>query len=228
MTSHGTTALPQSLWDALESAYQEYASVLHDSTRTPTERQKDRKKTAQQVADVARAGRKAGWSLPILAQPCGVTSERLRQVIEANPKKPRRRNMPPIPEFPKYEKPVAPKPKPKTTRGHLTARERSTLKELADLARHNTGSRPLNSKYRKASERFSRMVIKLHSERNVTWRELSEATDLTIGALRMRAARHGLGSVPPSIKPYMGVVIHSKDDKQQPKPSTKKKSTKVG
>src|SRR5690606_41443725 len=73
----------------------------------------------------------------------------------------------------------------------------------------------------KDSERFSRMIIRLH-RRGVVWREIAEASGHTISGLRMRAARHGYGKgAPPSIAPYRRSVI--------PRPKkvdlTEKKST---
>lgn len=197
----GTTTLPPELWKALESAYQAYNTANQ-------ERSKDRDAKAVSLAVLAAAGRKAGWPVRALAEPCGVTPERLRQIIKDRAGGKR---LPANPKFPKYEPPRAKKdrtPKSKIKRSNLTPEERSELKELAVLARQNTGSRPLNSPYRRASERFSRLIIKYH-KRGVIWGEMADATGHKISGLRMRAARHGYGKgAPPSIAPYRRVVIH--------------------
>lgn len=214
----GITTLPQEVWDALESAYQAY----HEANQAQA---KDRDKKAVRLAVLAAAGRKAGWPVRALAEPTGVSAERLRQIIRDRAAgKP----LPRSPKFPKYSPPRAKKERPKKIqRSHLTEEERAELEELAILARQNTGSRPLNSPYRRASERFSALIIKYH-KRGVIWGEMAEATGHKISGLRMRAARHGYGSgAPPSIAPYRRMVIHGKHKEVKPpqKAAAKKKTT---
>lgn len=219
-TTPGTAAvLPQESRDALIAAYQAYNEANQvrpgeienpEARRKATERRdKNRQDRARRLANLAAAGRQAGWPVRALAEPLGVTPERLRQIIKDWGSGARNVR----PRFPKYAPPVTQKvvtPRKTIVRSHLTKAEAKELRDLAKDAPHNTGSRPLDSKFRKASERYSALLIEYH-DRGVTWGEMAEVTGYTITGLRMRAARHGYGKgAPPSIEPYRGIVIHSK------------------
>lgn len=223
--NRGTDELPQELKQALRDAYLAYhrANVRSEgSTRAAKTKQRDA--AGRKLAALALAGRRAGWPVRALAEPCGdITPERLRQIIRDRAPS---RLPAGTPTFPKYERPrQAPRPAPraKIKRSTLTEDEAAELARLAVTARQNTGSRPLTSQYRKDSERFSRMIIRLH-KRGVVWREIAEASGHTISGLRMRAARHGYGKgAPPSIAPYRRIVIHrpKKVDLTEKKSTTK-------
>lgn len=221
------------------AAYQAYAQVnqVHpgeienpEARRKATERKaKNREERARRLANLAAAGRQAGWPVRALAEPLGVTPERLRQIIKDWGTGARVR-----PSFVKYAPPVTRKavvPKKTIKRSHLTEVEATELTELAKKAPHNTGSRPLDSPFRKASEDYSKLLIKYH-DRGVTWGEMAEVTGYTVTGLRMRCARHGYGKgAPPSIEPYRGVVIHPKkvedaaEGANAPKAATKRKKS---
>jgi hypothetical protein len=216
--------LPQPLRDQLRAAYQDYHQVNARSDHSDrATKNKQRDAAGRKLASLALAGRRAGWPVRLLAEPCGdITPERLRQIIRDRAPS---RVPAGTPSFPKYERPrPAPKrPRNKIKRSSLTEKEAAELARLAVTARQNTGSRPLTSQYRKDSERFSQMIIRLH-KRGVVWREMAEASGHTISGLRMRAARHGYGKgAPPSIAPYRRIVIHpakkvavKKDDSAKP------------
>lgn len=199
--SQGTaSSLPEDAWNALAEAYEAYKEAKDD----PRERE-DR---GTVVANLAKAAEDQGWPRRVVAEPCGVTPERLRQVIRSY----ENRDLVVAGEdlFPQYRRPTAAPPVERQTRkrSHLTPEEVAELKRLAPLARANTGSRPLESEYRKASEEFSRLIMEFH-DRGVVWREMADVTGLTINGVRIRASRHGYGKgAPPSIKPYMRVTIH--------------------
>lgn len=201
---HYEIVLPKRIEQSLRGAYRAYAKASAAGDRDA------RISTGQRLAAIAQAGRDAHWRWTVLAAPCGITPERLRQITNtyAEPGGP----VVGVPAFPDFERKLqraraAADPHPLPPRGRLTDQERDQLRELATVAKTNTGSVPLNDPRRKASERFSELIIRLR-ERRVTWREISEASGHTQIGLRMRAARYGLGSLPPSVAPYRRINIH--------------------
>lgn len=214
MADTTTPTLPTEAATALKQAYKEYAKAVSG-------RSEKRVELAVELARIANLGREANWSMRALSEPLGVTPERLRQIIAQYQDQ---LDAPPsvTVSFPTYEPPRRATPQPsKKARVHLTEAEAKRLQELAPLAKKNTGSRPLNSKYRAASEEFSKLIMD-HHDNGVIWEEISDATrpwtswpiaeeDLavahqaekdedpinplrpehTISGLRMRAARHG-------------------------------------
>ena len=216
----GAVEIPAENSAALTDAYEVYrvaAAARND---------KKRKDAGIHLARLISAGRKAGWTVRLMASHTGVTSERLSQIVKAyDDGKPPRRG---TPKFPVLE-PVKPKKeeKPKSPRSHLTKREAKELLTLAKRASQNTGSRPLNSPYRKDSEKFSKLIIEYH-ERGVIWDEIAEASGLSFVGVRMRAARHGYGKgAPPSIKPYRRMVVHPVATKKEGDPAPAESPTKV-
>lgn len=230
--SRATMALPPETAQALRTAYQAYAAAAR-------ERSPERTETATALANIAAKGRKWGWPIQVMAEPCEITPERLRQIT----KKWATGDDVDV-EFPDQrarKKVIRRRRRPK--RAHLSVEEADRLLELSDDARKNTGSRPLDSKFRKASEEFSRLIME-HHDRGVIWREISDATregrpgwplpeefleeirvaeetgepdpyppTHHVSGLRMRAARHGYNNgAPPSIKPYMRVSRHPPKD----------------
>jgi hypothetical protein len=201
---HYEIALPKRLEQSLRAAYRAYANASAAGDRDA------RINTGQRLAAIARAGRDAHWRWNALAAPCGITPERLRQITNtyADPTAAVAR----VPAFPDFERKLrrargAAESQPPQPRGKLTDQECDQLRALAAVAKTNTGSVPLDDPRRKASERFSELIIRLR-ERRVTWREISEASGHTQIGLRMRAARYGLGSLPPSVAPYRRINIH--------------------
>lgn len=217
MSNQGTAdTLPTEVSDALKSAYRAY--------KDSTERSPEHKEKAQYLAALAAAGRKADWPVRILAEPCGVSPERLRQIIRdwAAPRPPEG-----LPTFPKFKRQTASQPRrqPKPRRSVLSEAETKRLGELAPSARMNTGSRPLNSPHRKASKEFSALIKRLH-KRGVVWADIAEASGMTISGIRMRAHRHGYGKgTPPSVKPYRDVVIHPAKKKSKRKKKDEESTT---
>lgn len=166
MNDEGTSILPPEAQAALKSSYDAYAKAI-------SERSGEREGKAKALAALASLGRESGWSYKRLAEPCGVTPERLRQIVNGNPggKPPKGTTA----VFPPYSPPRKKKPQVRTRRTHLTEDEARELRDLAGDARRNTGSRPLDSPFRVASVRFS-TLIKQHHENGVIWDEISDAT----------------------------------------------------
>lgn len=196
----GTTVLPREVTTAMKTAYAAYSKAA-------AERSDTRSDAAAELANMAATGRDAGWSVRMLAEPCGITPERLRQIINKYATGEKSKV-----EFPEFIAPKKAAPKPRSPRSKLTAAERAKLARMAPKAKQNSGSQRLDSKVRKTSEEFSRLIIEFHS-RGVIWSELAAATGThTVSGLRMRAARHGYGhGAPPSIKPYRGIDIHHRE-----------------
>lgn len=215
----GAVNLPAENQAALADAYAAYKDA--DAKRST----KGRQAAGVHLARLISAGRKAGWPGRIMAESAGgVTPERLWQIVKKyDDGKPVKRG---TPKYPVLEKPK-PKPKPerKTKRSHLDKKEAKRLRTLAEKASRNTGSRPLNSPYRKASEDFSALIIELH-DRGVIWEEIAKAAGYTAVGVRMRAARHGYGKgAPPTIQPYRRVVVeHPKKNVENPEKETKAKT----
>ena len=181
MTDEGTSVLPAEARDALKSSYDAYVKSI-------SERSSERAERAKTLAALASLGRDAGWSYKRLAEPCGVTPERLRQIVNGNPggKPPKGTTS----VFPAYAPPRKEKPQVRAQRAHLTEDEARELRDLAGDARRNTGSRPLDSPYRIASVRFSDL-IKMHHDRGVIWDEISDATrNWESWPLSGKAAKH--------------------------------------
>lgn len=227
-TPNGMTTLPQEVADALASQYEAY-------TRAVSERSPERETLATNLANFAARGHDAGWSFRAMATPCGITPERLRQIV-----KEKGNGSAPTVDliFPIYEAQRKEPSEPKRKRVHLTEEQALKLRELAPEAKKNSGSKSLDSPARKASEEFSDLIM-MHHDQGVTWREMSDATrnwsawpipadeqkalmaldeeqpnhpllptHRAIG-LRMRAARHGYGKgAPPSIQPYRRIALY--------------------
>ncbi|GAB3856441.1 hypothetical protein ACFPIJ_58665 [Dactylosporangium cerinum] len=197
-------ALPKRPERALSAAYRAYANASAAGDRDA------RIHAGRRLAAIAKAGREAHWRWNTLAAPCGISPERLRQITNtySDPSG----TVVGVPRFPDFERKLrnaraADGPRPRQPRGTLTDQERQQLRELAVVAKTSTGSVRLDDPRRVASERFSELIIQLR-ERRVTWREISEASGHTQIGLRMRAARYGLGSLPPSVAPYRRINIH--------------------
>lgn len=197
--------LSKKLEQSLRSAYHAYARAVE--RRDPDARIR----AAHRLAAIAHAGREAHWHWTTLAACCGISAERLRQITRDyyDPAADVGR----VPVFPDFKRKLDLARRAvdgrarRRPRGQLTDVERRELRDLAAVAKTNTGTVPLDDPRRKASERFSTLIIQLRGRR-VTWREMSEASGHTQIGLRMRAARYGLGSLPPSVAPYRRVSIH--------------------
>lgn len=166
MTIEGTSVLPVEARDALKSSYDAYVMSI-------SERSSERESNAKLLAALTQLGREAGWSYKRLAEPCGITPERLRQIVNGNPGGKVPKSAAGV--FPPYLAPRKDKPQTRAKRVHLKAEEARQLRDLAGDASRNTGSRPLDSPFRIASVKFSDL-IKKHHDQGVIWDEISDAT----------------------------------------------------
>lgn len=216
----GAVELPAENIAALTDAYEVYREAFAARDH------KKRQEAGVHLARLIVTGRKAGWTVRKMASYTGVTPERLSQIVKSydDGKAPRRGT----PKFPILKR-VKPKKeeKPRVQRSHLTKREAKELRALKERAGKNTGSRLLNSPYRKDSEKFSKLIIEYH-ERGVVWDEIAEASGLSFVGVRMRAARHGYGKgAPPSVKPYRRMVVHPVAKKKEDNSGNAESSSKI-
>lgn len=229
MSENTTTdawVLPEDVATMLHGAYSNYREKVTNRASSNVKRE-----ALQELAIIAKAGREKGWPYPEMSAACGMTAERLRQIVAALDKeRPRPKVSKELKDkFPEYVAPPHPrktanKPVRKTKRSSLTEAERKKLQELAPLARKTSGSTPLKSPIRKATREFSRLIIKLHS-RGVIWRELAEASGLSEAGVRSRAARHGYHSgPPPSIPPYRATTIYKEAKAKKRRQNAKTKT----
>ena len=197
-------ALPKGQEALFRAAYRAYARANAAGKREA------RVATGHHLAAIAANGHSAGWPWRLLAEPCGISAERLRQITNDYGADAAMESVPSIPPYQPMlaaaREAVAPSPRRRQQRGTLTQQERTDLVESARLARFTTGSVALDDPRRLASEKLSRTILDAR-KRAVTWREMAELTGYTQVGLRMRAARHG-GTPPPSVAPYRGVTIH--------------------
>lgn len=157
--------LPDWLRRRLRSAYADYAEAAAG-------RREDRVVLGARIADLVTAVRAHGWPAARLAEICGVSSERLRQLghqygTGAGPALDQ-----PIPR-----RAAVRTARRRTPRGraHLTAEQAAAIRHLAPVAARHAGSMPGDSPQRRASEELT-ALIRHHHERGVIWAELSDAT----------------------------------------------------
>lgn len=155
--------LPEAARDALTRAYRDYAEAPVRSA--------EQKRQAAVLAQLAAAAKQARWPMRLLAEPCGVSAERMRQFAA--------RHAGQVDGgvaalFPGYERPAPARRRP-VEHPHLDAEQAARLRELAVLARRRTGSHAADSPEAQASEQFTALVRE-HHERGVIWAELSAAT----------------------------------------------------
>lgn len=196
MADSGVSVLPGHLSRALSREYRRHRAAERGSSQ--------RMNASESLLALIHAGQSQGWPLRLLAKPCRVTPERLRQVIkEAEDELGGSRGDDEGVDFPLYIRP--PLKRTGRNRSALTPSERRRLRRMGKVARTNSGSTKRNPRVRKASEEFSTLIIQC-KERGVTWDDLAKASGLSPKGVRFRALRHGYGNgPPPSIKPYQGV-----------------------
>ncbi|MGQ7786218.1 hypothetical protein [Nesterenkonia sp. K-15-9-6] len=155
--------LPDAARDALLEAYRGYAAAPVRSA--------EQKRQAASLAQLAAAAKGAGWPMRLLAEPCEVSAERMRQ-FAARHEGEVAADVAAL--FPAYARPAPARRRP-VEHPHLSAGEAAELRDLAVLARRRTGSHAADSAEAQASGRFTALVRE-HHDRGVIWAELSAAT----------------------------------------------------
>lgn len=214
-TSTAEWVLPEDVATMLRDAYSAYREKV-----TARASGKDKDGALRELAIIAKAGREKGWPYTEMANACDMTPERLRQIVatldadESEPSEELRGMYPQYAPHPDRRKPRTRRSR-KPKRSTLTDDERATLGRLAPEARRTSGSTPLGSPLREATVELSKLIIKLH-DRGVIWRDLAEATGLSEGGVRARAARHGYhDGPPPSIPRYRGTTIYRESKRKR-------------
>ncbi|MDO5492524.1 MAG: hypothetical protein Q4F53_02785 [Nesterenkonia sp.] len=163
MTTPDAPQLPEQVRESLAAAYTRYAEAA--ASRRP-----ERRALGAEAADLVAALRAKGWPATHLAEICGVSSERLRQIDKQYATGAASQV---AEDAPQYSAPA--RRRPRTVRPHLTREEAAAIRELAPDAARNAGSLPQDSPYRLASDRLTSLV-RGHHGRGVIWAELSDAT----------------------------------------------------
>lgn len=192
-----TSELPDPLREALAAAYTAYV-------QTARVRGADRETRGAEFADLLAALRAQRWPAKYLAEVCGVSSERLRQISAqyatgAEPSLPC--------EIPVYTAARRRRREP-VQRAHLSAEEAAEIRRLAPDAARHAGSLPQDSPYRRASDGLS-ALLRHHHQRGVIWAELSDATRPwqswpipldTLEELRAQEHRGEVSAMPPLLR----------------------------
>jgi len=141
---------------------------------------------------LARVLRDSGWTLSAIAEPLGLTRERVRQIINSATDK----DYESLADFANsigFEIP-APPPKPvleerkKSVRPTVGQENIERMLELQPFARQVRSNSPL---YRAEGEEYTRLIAYEHLERGVSLFSLSKELGVTHGALRFRLVRYG-------------------------------------
>ncbi|NKX55974.1 hypothetical protein [Arthrobacter mobilis] len=167
--------------------------------------------TERKLTALLRFAHASGWPFQTLADIIGdVTGERLRQLAESDLDT---SGIEPPVLFEEFNRAVKRSRTPKALpRGQLTNEEKQRLGELAAIAgratRMGQKSRRKGAEFieehltvRQASEELSALIAEV-KRRNVIWADIDYACGYRRGSARARAARHGYGSTPPSMRGY--------------------------
>ena len=183
--------------EVLVSSYSQYVRAAAGWKAEP----EARRRAAHRLAVALRVAHDHGWPWALLGAHLRVSGTRASQLAAASPPGTTAPRW--LPKLANYQDELArasaqvlaaARDKP-----HLSEQEIAELAELAGPAVRNAGAVALGDPRRVASERFSAVLATAH-DRGVTWRELSGASGLTVGALKARVARHGLGGQPATYK----------------------------
>lgn len=221
-TNHHGWVLPDDVASMLRDAYAAYRGKVSEQAFGGA-----KEEALKSLATIAQAGRVKGWPYAEMAATCEMTAERMRQIVATLDDEDRNSETVQelATEFPQYTPPPnrgrkrPRKVRRKPRRSILTKDELEKLGALAPIARRTSGSTPVDSPIRDATVELSKLIIRLH-DRGVVWKDLADATGLTTGAVRARAARHGYHQgPPPSIPRYRGTTIY--DDPKRKRSSAK-------
>jgi len=151
-------------------------------------------------ATLAEANRK-GWTSTSLAEPLGVTRERVRQRVTATGTNPLPvDDLPDIPDPPRFAEPPPGPVQPDITDGMA-----AWLRHMSDTARTVNGITPLDDPARGVSEAYTAVLADLY-DRGVPARRLADAVGVTKGAIVFRLRRHGYRHSAPSQPVYRRIL----------------------
>lgn len=146
--------------------------------------------------------REAGWTLTKIADELGIGRERVRQRAENATQA--AFDSPHLPDVPAPPQPL-PKPR-KVRKPQLRPEFARWLKETYALAVQCRGWSPLGSPERTASEQLWKAINEAKSQ-GVTAQQIADVLGIKEDTVWMGLRRHGYRTLPPSQRPYRGVVI---------------------
>jgi hypothetical protein len=143
----------------------------------------------------------AGWTLVALAEPLGVTRERIRQRIRdastvIDP------GLPPLPSIPDPPRRVPPLPKPEVSAGMA-----AWLRDMYRIAVTVNGATPLSDPRRGVSLALSAVIADLIDRCGVPGADVARALGVKPATVWFRLRRHGYRHSAPSQPSYRGECV---------------------
>ena len=165
---------------------------------------------------IARRLRDSGWTLGAIAEPLGVTRERVRQIISTVDREDEDTvssivksvgiDIPPAPEkisvIRERERQLE-RERKESVRAEPLRENLDRLRELQPLAQQVRSNSP---KYRVEAEEYTRLLAHEHLERGVSLFRLAKELGVTHGALRFRLVRYGYKEATSEHKVYKPIV----------------------
>lgn len=142
-----------------------------------------------------RLAAQEGWTYTALAQPLGVTRERVRQLANAATGHANGVDIPPPPYKPDPQPPGPPPPSPPA----LSEKEVDHLRRLLKVARTVNGATPVDHPLRELSKQFAAELAAANG-RGVSVYMIAQQLGVSTGAIRYRLGRHGYLPLPPSLR----------------------------
>jgi hypothetical protein len=155
------------------------------------------------LAMTLRLAAREGWTFVALAQPLGLTRERVRQLANGATGHADGIDVPAPPQRPAPQ-PPGPPPPPSPALGE---EEVAHLRRMWKMARKVNGATPADHPLRVLSRQFSAELAAAHS-RGVSVYRIAKQLGVSHSAIRYRLGRHGYMPLPPSMRhqQYKGVT----------------------
>jgi hypothetical protein len=148
---------------------------------------------------LTEANRK-GWTLTALAEPLGLTRERIRQRVARSTAGFGPHELPAIPDPPR--RPPPPPPRPRPSEGMA-----DWLRDMYATARTVNGATRLDDPRRGVGEAFSAVLADLIDRVGYSGADVARAANIKTQTMWFRLRRHGYRHNAPSQKPYRRMVI---------------------
>jgi predicted transcriptional regulator len=129
--------------------------------------------------DLIKALRRVGWTYASIADPLGLSRERVRQ-ISALRGSATYGEMVPLPPY-----------KPVKAKREFVEPKAETLERLLELQPKAQKVRSTSSRYRQEAEEYTALLNKAHVEEGVSVYRLAKRLGITHSAIRFRLARYG-------------------------------------